>query len=161
MYLSLDNALRVTGWSIFNDQGKLIKTSTWETNGVAPIEQRLGQIWQELNNLHNEYNFNYLFFEDCYKQPNLETYKKLAFVQATILLWCYFNDVKYAAMLPSHWRKVISDKYGVKFGKTRVEQKQGCVQWIKTVFNKDVTEDEADSIAIGIAGLIEKKVIKG
>jgi hypothetical protein len=36
--------------------------------------------------LEEKYNFQDIFFEDIQYQNNAETYKKLAFVQATIMI---------------------------------------------------------------------------
>ena len=51
-----------------------------------PIEQRLLMIMKKLSELENEFEFENLFFEDIQSQQNKETYKKLAYVQAAILI---------------------------------------------------------------------------
>lgn len=158
--LSLDNALHVSGYCVWQDEN-IKKIGTFETKSNAPIEQRLGSIWKYLNDLYSEHSFEYIFFEDCQKQQNMQTYQKLSMVKATILLWCYFNNVQYSVLSPSHWRSVIKEKYGFSFGTKREEQKQNSIKFVKEKFRKKATEDEADSIALGCAALIEKKRNKG
>ena len=156
IYLALDQSLNLTGWAIFNDT-ELNKYGTFKTKPSDPIDRRLGTIWDKLNNLYSEYNFDYLFLEDIQKQSNAETYKKLAYVQAAIYLWCYWNNIKYNILSPSHWRKVLSDKYKIKYGTKREEQKKAAQQFVEQQYNLKVTSDEADAINIGIAGMIELK----
>lgn len=43
-------------------------------------------IMKKLSELENEFEFENLFFEDIQSQQNKETYKKLAYVQAAILI---------------------------------------------------------------------------
>lgn len=154
-YLSLDQALKVTGVAIFNDN-KLEDYKTFSLKPSLPIEQRLGSYWKELNKLKNEFEPDYVFFEDIQNQHNNETYKKLAYVQAATILWCYFNDIKFSVLAPSHWRKIIKEKCGASFGKKREEQKEAAIQFVKDKLNIEVTSDEADAITLGYAGIIEK-----
>lgn len=156
-YLALDQSLNISGWSLF-ENNKLIDYGTFRINASLTIEQRLGQLWKHLNELNEKYNFSFIFFEDIQYQNNKDTFKKLAYVQSAILLWCYWNDIKYNILAPSHWRKIISENYNIKFGKARADQKKNCLNFIKEHFNlKEVSEDEADSIALGLAGLFERK----
>lgn len=156
-YLSLDQALNTSGWALFDGE-KLIQYGTFKTKSTDPIEKRLGQIWAELSMIRNQYGFDYLFFEDIQKQQNAETYKKLAYTQATVLLWCYWSDnisYNYKILSPSHWRSILKEKYKKSFGKTRTEQKRAAQQLVKEVCGVSATEDESDAICIGLAGIYE------
>ncbi|MBD9054348.1 MAG: hypothetical protein EGR23_12335 [Holdemanella biformis] len=158
--LSLDQALHISGWCIFEDN-KISQFGHWEIFGNKPIEQRLNAIIQELNELYNKFEFAEIAFEDIQYQNNAETYKKLAFVQATIIIWCYSNDIKFSILSPSHWRSILKREYGISFGKKRTEQKKASVEFIKDKFNIEPTEDEADSICLGLAYMIEKEKNQG
>lgn len=157
LFCSLDQALKTTGYSIYNDNN-LISWGTLDIKATLPIEQRLATLWTHLNILYKNYNFDYLFFEDVQKQTNLETYKKLCYVQAAILLWCYCNNIKYTIISPSHWRSVLKEKYGISFGRKREEQKKAALNWVSNKYDcgtQPFKEDEADAICIGAAGIIE------
>ena len=102
------------------------------------------------------YEFDYIFFEDIQQQKgNVETYKKLAYVQAAILLWCYFNEVSYTVLSPSHWRKILNEKYGIKFGRSRADQKAAARSFVKEHYSLSLGEDIADAINIAHAGWLE------
>lgn len=155
--LGLDQALKTTGYSIYNNN-KLISWGTINIKATLPIEQRLGTLWTHLNLLYKEYNFEHIFFEDTQKQTNAETYKKLCYVQAAVLLWCYYNGIKYTILSPSHWRSILKEKYKINFGRKREEQKQTALKWVSEKYEcgeNPFKEDEADAICIGAAGIIE------
>jgi Asp/Glu/hydantoin racemase len=54
----------------------------------------------------------------------------------------------------------LSEKHKIKFGRTRAEQKQKAQEFVKEFFNKKVTEDEADAICLGYAGVLEDEQSK-
>ena len=155
IYLSLDQAMRTTGWAIFEDD-ELKKYGSFTIPSHHSIEQRLNEFMRELNNLYREYEFDELFFEDIQNQNNNETYKKLAYVQATIIIWCYNNNIKFSILSPSHWRSVLKERCGISFGRKREEQKQKAIEFVQQFFARMVSSDEADAICLGYAGICEQ-----
>lgn len=154
-YLALDQALRTTGWAFFIDD-KLSKQGHFTIPEKEDIENRLGKFWSYLTEWYHDLEFDMLFFEDIQQQHgNVTTYKKLAYVQAAIMLWCYFNEIPYQVLSPSEWRKILKDKYGQGFGRSRVEQKKTAQELIEKLYNFDATEDEADAICLGLAGVLK------
>jgi len=154
-YLALDQALQTSGYAIFEND-KLVKWGTFSTRASDPIEERLYTIQQELTKLDQQYTIGYVFFEDTQKQVNLDTYKRLCYVQSIIMLWCRNRGgIKYNVLSPSHWRKVLKDKYKISWGRKREEQKQAALEWVQQEYKGDFTTDSADAICIGRAGLIE------
>lgn len=155
-YLSLDQALKVTGIAVFENK-KLKNYKIFSLDSSLPIEQRLGNYWKELNELKNQFEPDFIFFEDIQNQQNNETYKKLAYVQAATILWCYFNDIKFSILAPSHWRKILKEKYNISFGRKRQEQKEAAIKFILDTFEIEVSSDAADAICLGLAGILEKE----
>lgn len=155
IYLSLDQSLRTTGWAIFENK-ELKQYGHFTIPSHHPIEQRLNEFMRELNDLYREYEFDELFFEDIQNQNNNETYKKLAYVQATIVIWCYNNNIKFHILSPSHWRSVLKERCGISFGRKREEQKQKAIELVQQFFSRMVTSDEADAICLGYAGVCEQ-----
>jgi Holliday junction resolvasome RuvABC endonuclease subunit len=155
IYLSLDQALKTTGWAVFNNNN-LVAFGTFNIPSAKPIEYRLNAMMKELCTLENTYNIEKIFFEDIQNQNNNETFKKLAYIQAAILIWCYSVNKPYAILSPSHWRKVLKDKYNISFGKNRQEQKAQAINFINDHYQLNVDSDTADAICLGIAGLIEE-----
>ena len=151
--LALDQSLKVSGTAIF-DNNKLVYHDTYFIKPDQKMERRLMDIWQQLNELYHDFDFDKIYFEDIQLQAgNALTYKHLAYVQATIILWCACNDISYEIFAASHWRKVL----GGGFGRKRDEQKQHAIEIVQERYGIEVTSDEADAICIGIAAIKERK----
>ena len=108
--LALDQSLRITGYAIFDDNN-LIYSGTYSIPSSIPIERRLGKIMQNLNNIAEEYNITEVVLEDIQYQNNKETFKKLAYVQSIIILWCYYHDCTYTIIPAARWRSLLENKY--------------------------------------------------
>ena len=153
--LALDQASRVTGVAIFDDD-KLVKYGTFEIKSNQELGKRLTQFLENLNTLYAAYHFDAVAYEDIQLQMgNVETYKKLAYIQAMILFWCEKHEKNLYCLSPSHWRKVLKDKYGISWGRKRAEQKQTAIDFIQEHYEKEVDSDTADAICIGCAANIE------
>lgn len=153
--LALDQASRVTGVAIFDDD-KLVKYGTFEIKSNQELGKRLTQFLENLDKLYAAYHFDAVAYEDIQLQMgNVETYKKLAYIQAMILFWCEKHEKNLYCLSPSHWRKVLKDKYGMSWGRKRAEQKQTAIDFIQEHYEKEVDSDTADAICIGCAANIE------
>lgn len=153
--LALDQASRVTGVAIFDDD-KLVKYGTFEIKSNQELGKRLTHFLENLDKLYAAYHFDAVAYEDIQLQMgNVETYKRLAYVQAMILFWCEKHEKNLYCLSPSHWRKVLKDKYGMSWGRKRVEQKQTAIDFIQEHYEKEVDSDTADAICIGCAANIE------
>lgn len=153
--LALDQASRVTGVAIFDDD-KLVKYGTFEIKSSQELGKRLTQFLENLDKLYAAYHFDAVAYEDIQLQMgNVETYKKLAYIQAMILFWCEKHKKNLYCLSPSHWRKILKDKYGVSWGRKRAEQKQTAIDFIQEHYKKEVDSDTADAICIGCAANIE------
>lgn len=155
IYLSLDQSLNTTGYALFDDK-TLIAYGKFNIPAAKPIEQRLNLFIKEVMKLEEEYHFKDIFFEDIQYQNNAETYKKLAFVQAALIIWCYNTSHKFTILAPSHWRSILKNNYKINFGRSRQEQKQKARELVRQTYQMEVSEDEADAICLGIAALKEK-----
>lgn len=153
--LALDQASRVTGVAIFDD-GELVKYGTFEIKSNQELGKRLTQFLESLDKLYAVYHFDAVAYEDIQLQMgNVETYKKLAYIQAMILFWCEKHEKNLYCLSPSHWRKILKDKYGMSWGRKRAEQKQTAIDFIQEHYKKEVDSDTADAICIGCAANIE------
>lgn len=152
--LALDQASRVTGWAIY-DNKNLVTSGHFSIAANKTMQQRLLSFIDHLNELIDKYNVEKIYYEGIQYQNNIETYKKLAYIQAMIIYNTTVHNLPILELTPSHWRSLIKDKHGVKFGRSRTEQKQKAQEFVKEHFNIDATEDEADAICLGYAGILE------
>ena len=157
-YLAIDNALATSGWALYEDNN-LIKYGKFTTKASNPIEERLAKIVDWLDFMYHEYKFDKILFEDCQQQSNrnVQTFHKLSMVKAMILYWCGVIKIPYICNSPSHWRKILSDKYGIQWGRNRGSQKLAAQHFVEENLNIKATEDECDAICLGLAGIIENE----
>lgn len=152
--LSLDNALNHSGYAIFQNN-KLIKYGVIDASKEQTAGQKFLYLYNSLQSILDTFDIVNIFFEDCQCQSNQQTYKILSEVQGVITLFCEQNNIGYKILSPSHWRKVLKDKYGMSWGRKRVEQKQTAIDFIQEHYKKEVDSDTADAICIGCAANIE------
>ena len=152
--LALDQALETSGYCVF-DKGNIVESGTFKVDKNQEIHGRLVKFAGNLTRLHERFHFDFVAFEGIQYQNNAETHKKLAYVQATLILWCYDKGIRYTIIPPSAWRCEL----GGNFGKNRKEQKAHAVEYVKDRFGIDVDSDEADAICIGCAclSILEKE----
>ena len=157
--MALDQASRTTGWAIY-DNKNLVTSGHFSIPANKTMQQRLVSFVNHLSELIEKYNVEKIYYEGIQYQNNIETYKKLAYIQAMIIYTTTIDNIPILELSPSHWRSIIKDKNGIKFGRSRIEQKQKAQEFVKEFFNKKVTEDEADAICLGYAGVLEDEKTK-
>ena len=162
--LALDQSIRTTGYAIYED-GKLVQKGHWTIPSSLTLGKRLHMVVDKLNKLHQQFHFDEIDFEDIQlQQGNVETYKKLAYVQAMIVFFCEKYNIPYKILSPSHWRSILKKNYKIIFGRKRQEQKKAAREFVIEYFNfsdEEVTEDECDAICLGLAAQEENKLPKG
>lgn len=159
-YLALDQASRITGWAVFNENKELIAFGRFSVAANKSIQERLNNFVDELEILITTFNPSKIFYEGIQYQNNAETYKKLAFIVAMIIYVSDILNIEIQEMAPSHWRSVLKDKFNINFGRVRTEQKKKSQEFVKNHFDVVETEDTCDAICLGYAGLIENDKYK-
>ena len=135
--LALDQAAVTTGYAIFNNN-KLIGNGTFKINSKQEIGKRLADFLEQLDNLYKKYKFEIIAFED-------------------IQYWGYTHDMLGVCLSPSHWRRILKEKYNLIWGRKRTEQKQCAIDFIQEQYSLEASTDAADAICIGMAANIELK----
>lgn len=144
--LSLDQSSKITGYAIFEDN-QLIDYGHFTCN-QSDLGDRLLNIRKNVHQLIDTYSINKVIMEDIQLQSNVtgnvQTFKTLAEVFGVIYELIVELDISVEAVLATVWKS----KIGIK-SRTRPEQKKEAQLLIKTLYNKQATEDESDAICIG------------
>lgn len=144
--LSIDQSSRENGWAIFID-------GTLKDYGLIHLSdddlgKRLVQLRQDLINLINQYNINYIAFEDIQMQTsvgnNVKTFKVLANVYGVILELCEELKINYIIVSSNTWKSSLSIK-----GKNRPAQKKDAQRYVWETYKLKVAQDTVDAICIG------------
>lgn len=149
--LALDQATKVTGYSIFDD-GKLVKYGTFQTTSDDEVARCVSVKNWFLSMLQN-WRPNYVGIEGIQYQPkvfdgdtvgSVTLFQTLAHLQGALLVACFENNVPYKICPTNTWRNVC----GVK-GRTRIDKKRSMQRLVKDWYGITASDDEADAIGIG------------
>ena len=140
----LDQSTKSTGYSIW-ENGTLKKYGLIEVdkNEKNPVE-RIVQMYSKIRELLKKSKPDYVCLEEVQHQVNPHVCKTLAQLQGAIFASLFDLDIGFCIVEASCWKPF----FGVT-SKKRADQKLETIKIVKDKFNKDVSEDEADSIAIG------------
>ena len=146
--LSLDQSTRITGWSVFDGE-ELVAYGKWALDSSIPIAKRLMTIRNKVAELVHKYEIETLVLEDIQLQNNVvnnvQTFKALAEVFGVITEYCEEINLPWSAVLASSWKHTL----GIR-GANRTAQKKNAQEYIIKTFNIKPTQDECDSICIGL-----------
>lgn len=153
--LALDQASRVSGWAIFDNQ-ELIDSGTF-TLKSDDIGERLVQYRQYLSELTDKYEIDEVAFEDIQMQGqvnNVQTFKILAEVFGVTQEYLAEQNYFYHIVSSNTWKSKLQIK-----GRTRPEQKKNAQAYVLEHYNKKVSQDESDAICIGASIVGDKRVV--
>lgn len=152
--LSLDQATRVSGWSLF-DGGSLTAFGHWEKTH-EDIAVRINSLCQEIESKIKEYEPDLIVLENIQLQHgDVQTFQKLAQVQGGILALIARYKIPYRIIYPSDWRADCDFLKGRD--KHRENQKKVAQEWVKNKYNMKCTQDEADAICIGYSQSVQEE----
>lgn len=148
--LAFDQSLNVSGWAFFID-GSLSKFGKFDT-GSHETAYKLVEIRSVVSELIEELEPNEVAIEEIQLQQipgssehgNVETYRKLAYAQATILELLAEQNIKHHIVPSSSWKSTC----GVK-GRGRTEQKRNAQAYVLSEYGVKAIQDICDSICIG------------
>lgn len=146
--LSLDTSTTSTGWAVFQngiyqDSG-VIDEFKKEKNGY----KRLGLMVKKLLMYIEQLKPDIIVIEKDVVFGNMKVIDMLMKIIGAVYGFCLNNGITYYEFAPSEWRKYVKLQ---AFGRKRTEFKQASIKYVKDNFNKEVNDDEADAICVGIA----------
>lgn len=144
--LSLDQATRITGYAIFQDD-KLVKVDQFELTD-SHIGTRLKKYKERILKLIDENGVNQVLFEEIQLQQNVETFKKLAMLYGTTMLLLEEKGIKYDIVSSNTWKSKCKIK---KTG--RETEKQAAQKFVEQNYGIHVSQDKADAICLGYSYL--------
>ena len=147
--LALDQASRVTGYSIF-DNGELVKYGTFNTDLEDEIA-RCSLIKSWLLSMINNWRPDYIGLEGIQYQDTssgqkmgITVFQTLARLQGILMETCYTCKIPYIVCPTNTWRHAC----GVK-GTSRTDRKRSMQLLVKQWYDISVSDDESDAIGIG------------
>ncbi len=149
--IALDLSLSCTGVAIFNQDGKIVKVTSIETDSKSETQIRLKKIGSELLKIKKQYNPKVIVVESGFSRYNTAT-QRLFEVHGVAKY--VFSNVEQMYYYPMTIRKIVCGKGNEKkeFVRDFIIKKYGDIK-----FNN---LDESDAYGIGLAYFIDKGIIK-
>ena len=146
---SIDSSTSATGVSFFID-GKYSDHVLFDHHKNKDVDERINNMIRDIVKQLQKWNPDIVWIE----QPkgsgrNVEMVRKLSEILGAVRCWCVCKKREYFEIMPSQWRKWLPEYEQGK--KERTELKQESIDYVNKHLGFDVTDDEADSICIGLA----------
>ena len=144
--IAFDQATEHFGLSIW-DNGELVFFHLYTF--VGTVVNRLTQIKNFISNIVlKEWQPDYIVCEDIqYQYGAVLTFKVLAMLLGIVEVACNEANIPYEVVSPNVWRK-----YAGTCGKTRLQEKQLSIAFVKEKYGIRVNDDVAEAILIGRYG---------
>lgn len=151
--LSLDSSSSKTGWALFENAEYIesgvidLDTNECKKRYKGNSDKRIEDMCLNVINLLKEHKPDIIVIEKLNVGRNMVAVRALSKVIGVVYCYSILNDCFYFEIQPSQWR----GKLGMQSSKRgRDEYKQLSIDYVKKNFNKDVSDDESDSICAGI-----------
>lgn len=151
--ISIDSSSTKTGWALFEnaeykESGIIdLDTSQCRKKYKNNSDKRIKDMCLCIINLLYKYKPDIVVIEKLNVGRNMVAIRTLSKVMGAAYYYSILNNCFYFEIQPSQWRS----KLGMQSpNRKREEYKQLSVEYVKKTLNKDVTNDESDSICAGI-----------
>jgi Holliday junction resolvasome RuvABC endonuclease subunit len=153
--LTIDGSTKSTGYAIFKNK-QLIDHGVLAVSGGLALD-RIPKMVKQIEEVVIKYNPTRIVMEEVLPEDvkhNQKVFKPLMYLQGDVRIM--LNKYKKDAELveASHWRRICNIKTGR--GVRRESLKKSDVLFVKTKYNIEVNDDEADAICIGYAKIHEE-----
>ena len=150
--LAWDQSSKKSGWCCIED-GKYVKSGIIDKHTISDIDTRIGEMGIAICQQIKEINPEIVVIEDVQSQGSISTVVQLARLQGFILGWCYVKHIKIEIVRPTEWRKILGFLQGPKI--KRKELKDQSLNYVKSTYSMDLSEDESEAVCIANASWIK------
>ena len=150
--LAWDQSSTKSGWCLVED-GKYVDSGIIDKHQIKDIDTRIGEMGIAICQQIKELNPDVVVIEDVQSQGSVSTVVYLARLQGFILGWCYVKHIRTEIVRPTEWRKILAFSQGPKV--KRQELKEQSINYIKSKYNMDLNEDQAEACCIADASWIK------
>ena len=155
--MGLDISTTSTGVSVFKN-GELQSSFIIQPEGKLMVDRFVPMLKGIIETIWKN-NPDVIGIEDTYVGVDGNTVKFLTRLQGAVIGWCFENGKQYHTFVPNVWRSHLGFIF-FENGKMvkRDRMKKQSMEYVKTHFDMDCKDDEADAICIG---LFTDKIISG
>lgn len=153
--ISFDQATATSGYAVIED-GVYKKSGTINVRANTPMDERFAIMTKGICQVIADGDADCVAIEDVQQQVNKQTFKQLARLQGAIIGYCCVNDIPCLIYPATTWRKKLGFSQGQ--GIRRSGLKAQAIEYVKDNVHRNVNNDEADAICIGLAAFVDNTV---
>lgn len=150
--LAWDQSSTKSGWCLVED-GKYVRSGIIDKHTIKDIDTRIGEMGIAICQQIKELNPDLVVIENVQSQGSIATVVHLARLQGFVLGWCYVKHIPIEIVRPTEWRKILGFSQGPKV--KRQELKEQSLNYVKSKYDMDLPEDQAEAVCIGDASWIK------
>ena len=155
--VSLDTASTISGWAYFED-GKLIESGEINLSKEKDTEIRVEEMVLRIFDVLNKYSPNIIVVEKNVVGRNVKVERMLGHIVGATKGWALDHYKEFVLLSPSEWRAAV--KGTVACPNKRKEAKAWSVIRVRQIFQKNVSDNEADAILLGYAVVVKREKIE-
>lgn len=155
---SLDISSTKTGVACY-ENGKLIHSGLLDHSKEKNSIIRCEDMGIDIIDYLNKYKPEIVVIEESSVARNTKGMRMLAMLAGTVNGWVLCNYAEFVMYKPTEWRKHICEA-SEKAPYRREEAKKWAIDKVYSLYNKKVSDDEAEGILIGLARIKEIEKIK-
>ena len=151
--LGIDPGYGILGWSVIEDNLKLVNYGTIRTEKELPFDERLLIIHKELNTIISEFKPDNAAIEKIFFQKNTKTAIDVAKVIGVVALTLKLSEISYAEYTPNQIKLAITG-----YGKADKAQVQEMIKRLLNIKEVPKPDDAADALAIAICHSCKNRI---
>ena len=147
--VSVDSSTKLSGLCLFVN-GKYKEHILIDHHTIKDTDERINEMIKDIVKQLQSWNPDIVWIEHPQGHGrNVSMVGKLSEILGAVRCWCVCKKREYHEINPSEWRKWLPD-YS-QGGKARAELKKDSIAYVKEHLGLDCSDDEADSICVGLA----------
>ena len=145
--ISIDSSTKKTALAVF-DNGEYKEVNLIDCSTINNMDERFYEMAKLIFNFLEKNKPYIIYMEETVVERNASTQRFLTRLQGIVYAYCMKNDCEFNTIRPTEWRKLV----GIEQGKKKREVfKKEAIYLVLKEFGITVTDDEAESILIGLA----------
>lgn len=153
--LGIDPGIAITGFAVVEEQNsgfRLCHSGLIRTPAGIPLELRLKQLFQKLEELDRGYGFREMACEKLFFSRNVKTAMSVSHARGVILLYAALHDINVTEYTPGTVKQTITG-----YGSADKKQMQKMAQMLLNLKQIPAVDDEADAMGIAICHLQHRR----
>lgn len=155
--LGVDGGSITTGFGLVSSVGNLIKPITFGTikmNSQMPHYERIGFLFDKLNEIFKNYEVDVVALEDVFVSKNPSSALKLGQIRGAVMACAHFNGIRVKEFPSTLVKSALTGN-----GRAEKNQVKFMVKKILGI-EKDITSfDESDALALAITAALRREIL--